>query len=254
MKYILIAFLIILSVHSNACMCVPPKFTEKYTESDFIAKVKIIKVYKNESEAELYKADILIEDLYKGSSISSIYVRGRSDEKKGSSCAIFIPENTELIIYARNFNNGKFAFGSCSGYVYLNQDKRTLRSEIREIEMLNVLKARKVDYSADVIYYPKNGDFFDQLTQFKGLDLNKSFTLYELTFAADVTLKSVSVISGFDKKTDSALIEMIEKSDWKAIRGNAKIDQVPENSRFLIGFYYYKEEGKYQSFISDYDL
>lgn len=254
MKFILSAFIFFLSANSFACVCIPPKFTEKYTGSDFVARAKIITVYKNESEDELYKADILIYDLYKGPSIKSIYIEGRSDGKRGSSCSIFIPENTELIIYARNFDNGKFAFGSCSGYVYLNQNKRMLRSETREIEMLNILKMRKIDYPAEIIYHPKSWSFSNQLSKFKGLDLNKNFALYELTFAADITLKSVNVIRGFDKKTDSILIEMIEKTDWNAVKRNVKIDQVPDNSRFLIGFYYYKADGPYQSFVSVYDL
>jgi hypothetical protein len=184
-----------------------------------VAKARIVKVYKNESEEEIYKADILIRDLYKGPTIKSIYVEGRSDGKIGSSCAIFIPENIELIIYARN-NNGHFTMGSCSGMVYLNQDKRTLRAETREIEMLNILKARRVDYPNDIVYSPETGSFTNQLSAFHGINLNKAFALYELSFAADVKLKSVNVISGFEEKTDSSLIEIMKKLPWKANQRN----------------------------------
>ena len=253
MKLVLGTLFTFLTLKTLACVCMPPKFTEKYTASDFVAKARIIKVYKNESDEELYKADILIHALYKGVSIKSIYVEGRSDGKRGSSCAIFIPENTELIIYAKN-SDGNFTTGSCSGLVYLNQDKRTLRAEIREMEMLNILKKRSIKYTGNINYYPETGSFSKQTSTFNGIHLNKSFALYELIFAEDVTLKSVNVISGFNKKTDDELIEILKISTWKAMERNFIRKSVPDNSRFKIGFYYYSEEDKYQSFISENDL
>lgn len=254
MKNILTAFFLLQSSISFACGCIPQKFTEKYTDSDFIAKAKIIKVYKNESEEEIYKADILIYNLYKGHTIKSIYIEGRSDGKRGSSCAIFIPENTELIIYAKNFTNGSYTIGPCTGFVYLNQDKRTLRAETREIAMLNILKARKVKYSGDIIFYTDVRNFSNQLSKFNGIALNKNFALYELIFASDITIKSVNIISSFDKRTDSELKEIIENSIWKANKRNFVLDKVPEDSRFLIGLYYYQAEGGYQSIIGTHDL
>jgi hypothetical protein len=49
----------------------------KYIESEF-AKAKIINNYKKmKAQKELYKADILISELFKGESLKSIYVGGK---------------------------------------------------------------------------------------------------------------------------------------------------------------------------------
>lgn len=243
-----------LSINSLACVCMLQKFAEKYTESDFVARARIIKAYKNEGEEELYKADILIYDLYKGHKIKSIYVEGRSDGKRGSSCAIFIPENTELIIYAKKYEKRNFIIGYCPGLVYLNQDKRTFIAERREIAMLDILKKRAVKYTGLLTLHPETGSFSGQTSRFTGISLNKNFALYELIFTADVKLKSVNVISGFDKKTDDELIKILNTSAWKANERNFARKSIPENSRFLIGFYYYPKEARYESFISENDL
>ncbi|MBE9464226.1 hypothetical protein ACFP1I_06470 [Dyadobacter subterraneus] len=255
MKLVISVFLILLSItDSLACVCMPQKFTEKYTQSDFVAKARIVKVYKNKSEEELYKADILIYDLYKGMKVKSLYVQGRSDGKRGSSCAILISENTDLIIYAKDTYQGTYTIGYCPGLVYLNQDKRRLAAEIRELAMLNILKTRKVKYSGDIAYQTEIKNFSNELEKFRGASLNKNFALYELIYTSDIKIKSVNVISGFNEKVDLNLKEIIEKSVWKANNRNIALNTIQENSRFLIGFYYYPAEDAYQSFISVHDL
>ena len=84
-----------------ACDCSHRNLTDKYMQSDFVATIKITRVYQNAGEEEIYKADIQITELFKGDSPTSVYVYGRSDGTLGSSCAIYIPENTELVAYAR---------------------------------------------------------------------------------------------------------------------------------------------------------
>ena len=138
MKKIIQIILLLFSGAVFACICDPPKVTEKYIESDFVAKAKIIKNYKNVSSEELYKADILISELFKGESLKSIYVAGRSDGNMGSSCSIFIPENTELIIYARKDKDGKYRIGMCSGLLYINKSNPKIQK--RELEILKMLK------------------------------------------------------------------------------------------------------------------
>ena len=120
MTKFLIIFISFLASPVLACDCSDIKFADKFTQSDFVAKARIIKVYPNKNDQEIYKVDILIIDLFKGEKLKSVYIEGRSDGKKGSSCNTVIPKNTELIIYASKNGNNQFSFGSCSGYLILN--------------------------------------------------------------------------------------------------------------------------------------
>ena len=133
MRKILQIIIFFYSAGVLACTCDDPMITEKFIGSDFVAKAKIVRNYKNESSKELYRADIVISELFKGEKQTSIYVAGRSDGNMGSSCAIFIPENTELIIYARKNEDGKYSVGICSGLLYLNN--RNFKRQKRELDI-----------------------------------------------------------------------------------------------------------------------
>ncbi|GGE22895.1 hypothetical protein GCM10010831_24740 [Psychroflexus salis] len=250
MKKILQITIFLFSIGTFACTCDNPKITEKFIESDFVAKARIIKNYKNENSRELYKADIIISELYKGEELKSIYVAGRSDGGIGSSCAIFIPENTELIVYARKNKDGKYSVGMCSGLLYLN--KRNLKRQKRELEILKMFKSKNISFT-DKINYREKATLHKKLEQFKGIELDKSYGIYEITFAQDLTIKNVTEISGFKNSIDEKLIEIIKTTEWTSFDKGVK-DKVPENSKLLIGIYFYPNEKGNQSFLSQYYL
>lgn len=246
MKKIFQIVLLLFSATMLGCTCDPPKITEKYIQSDFVAKVKIIKNYKNENSRELYKADIIISELFKGERLKSIFVSGRSDRNIGSSCSIFIPENTELIIYASKNKDGKFTIGICSGLLYLSKSRS--KSQNRELEILRTFKEKKIVFT-DKINYREKSNFDSDLQQFKGIELNKSFGLYEIVFADDLTIKTVAEISGFGNGVDQKLIEIIKKSKWSSFNNGIK-DKIPDNSKLIFGVYFYPKHKNYLSFLS----
>ena len=250
MKKILQITFFLFSIGVFACTCDDPKATEKFIESDFVAKARIIKNYKNESSRELYKSDIIISELYKGEELKSIYVAGRSDGGIGNSCAIFIPENTELIIYARKNKDGIYSVGMCSGLLYLN--KRNLKRQRRELEILKMFKSKNISFT-DKINYTEKATLHKKLRQFKGIELDKSYAIYEITFSQDLTIKNVTEISGFKNSIDEKLIEIIKTTEWTSFDKGVK-DKVPENSKLLIGIYFYPNEKGNQSFLSQYYL
>jgi hypothetical protein len=250
MKNILQITMFLLSIGVFACDCDPPSITEKFTKSDFVAKARIIKNYKNESSKELYKSDIVITELFKGENLNSIYVAGRSDGKMGSSCAIFIPENTELLVYAQKNENGKYSVGMCSGLLYLNN--QNFKRQKRELDILKILKSQNINFT-DKINYREKAKLHKELEQFKGIELEKSYGIYEITFASDLTIKNVAEISGFKNSIDQKLMDIIKKTDWKSFDKEIK-DKVPEDSKLLIGIYYYPKEKENPSFLSQWYL
>lgn len=230
--------------------CDDPSITEKFIQSDFVAKAKIVRNYENEGSKELYKADIVISELFKGEKQTSIYVAGRSDGNIGSSCAIFIPENTELIIYARKNKDGKYSVGMCSGLFYLNN--RNSKRLKRELEILKMFKSKNINF-IDKTNYREKATLYKELEQFKGIELQKSYGIYEITFASDLTIRNVTEISGFETPVDQQLMDIIKKTEWTSFDNGIR-DKVPEDSKLLIGIYYYPKEKDNPSFLSQWYL
>ena len=238
---------------ASACECPIITFTERFTRSDFVAEIRITKNFDNEGEEELYKSDIQILNLYKGDSINSIYVAGRSDGEMGSSCSIYIRENTVLFAYANKNRGGKFTIGMCSGLTYTKNHRYIYDRGIqRERAMLSILKNKNIVFTDKIRYGPRS-TLHSDLGQFDGIKLNKNFALFEITFASDLTIKSVTKISGFRRRLDRNLVEMLDKSKWGS-SDNGIRDSIPDNSKLLIGIYYYPKEVENPSFLSLFDL
>ena len=248
MKNILQITIFLFSAGIYACTCDEPKITEKYTESEFVANVTILKIYPNQKNEQGYKADIKINELFKGERLKSIYVYGRSDNGIGTSCDIYIPVNTKLVAYARKNKDGNFGIGMCSGLLYLN--KTNQKRQKRELEILKTFKSKNINFT-DKINYREKGKLHKNLEQFKGIELNKNYGIYEITFESNLTIKNVNPISGFGNPIDQKLIEIIEKTEWSSF-DNGINDKVPDNSKLLIGIYYYPEEKGNPSFLSQY--
>ena len=220
--------------------------------ADFVAKIRISKVYSNEGDEEIYKSDIEILEKFKGKNLSSVYVNGRSDNKIGSSCAIFIPENTELIAYAYQDKNGRYRMGMCSGLVYYNNRPYINTNKIANEEaILSTLKKHPVEISKH-IRLDTDGQIYHSLKQFKGLNLSRDFALFKLTFTSEAKVKNIELLSGFDTELDKKLIHILKSIEWRGFK-NHKQGNVPEGTRFLYGIYYYKQEGDNPSFLSQFN-
>ncbi len=250
MKKILQITIFLFSIGVFACDCDEPKITEKFIESEFVANVTILKIYPNQKNEQGYKADIKINELYKGEQLKSIYVYGRSDNGIGSSCDIYIPTNTKLVAYARKNKDGNFGIGMCSGLLYLNKSNQ--KRQKRELEILKAFKENNINWT-DKITYREKSKLHKNLEQFKGIELDKNFGIYEITFASDLTIKSVTEISGFQNAIDKKLIEILKKTEWTSFDKGVK-NKVPDNNKLLIGIYYYPKEKENPSFLSQYYL
>ena len=68
-----------------------------------------------------------------------------------------------------------------------------------------------------------------------------------------MSIRNVIEISGFKNSIDQELIEIIKKTEWTSFDKGVK-DTVPENSKLLIGIYYYPKEKGNPSFLSQYYL
>jgi len=262
MKNILQILIFLFSIGVLACDCDPPTITKKYIQSDFVANITITKVYPNKKGEYVYKADIKVNELYKGEIMKSIYVAGVSDGGFGTSCSIFIPENTKLIAYSQKGINGNFTIGMCSGLMYLDysnmyrkktrKTKKQLARQQRELNILSVFKENNIDFTEKITYREK-ATLSKKLEQFKGVDLENKFGIYEITFSSDLSIKNVETVSGFNDDLDGKLEDIIKTTEWNSFNKGIQ-NKVPENSKLLIGIYYYNSDKDYPSFISQYYL
>jgi len=236
-----------LTFSSFACVCNPQTITEKYIKSDFVGIVTINKIYPNQENSDSYKADIKINELFKGLKLKSIYVRGRNDREIGSSCDIFIPVNTKLVAYAYKNEKGFYEVGMCSGLLYLN--KKQVKTN-PELEILKMFKAEKINFT-DKTWYHEAGNSSLELLKYKGIQLSKSYGIYEITFSSNLAIKDVKEISGFGNPVDKELITILRNTKWSSKNSLGVKNEVSENAKFIIGFYYYGAERGNKSFISE---
>jgi hypothetical protein len=249
MKQLIFGFAFFNFFLAEACMCSFTPITEHYQNSDFVAIGKILKVYPNESDEEIYEAEIQINELIKGPKISSIFVMGRSDGKMGSSCSIFTPEHTEYIFFGKKDVQGRIVFGACSG---TRETERIKKYSPYLFELFDILKNQQEDYSGkpDPGFYL---NFHESLEQFKGKPLSEKFALYEVNFKEDLTVEKVKIIKGFGKEVDQVLIQGLSQSGWMILY-NRKQFSVPKGSKKLVGIFYYESDEENPSFLSPFDL
>lgn len=217
--------------------------------ADFVATGKIVKVYPNESSEEIYRADIKIENLVKGPMISSIYVRGRSDGKMGSSCAIFTPENSEYIFFGTRDQSGRISYGACSG----TRDLGYIKEKSPHIlDLVELLKKEKDDYSGHPNIMIRSG--LDAILEsHKGQYFEEKFALYEVQFEENLKVEKVRILKGFGNGADDKIVNGLVKAIWKNHYAENQA-RAPKGTKKLIAIYFYAADDKYPSFLSEYDL
>jgi len=226
---------------------------EKYTQSDFVARITITRTFPNQGSEQHYKSNIVIHQLFKGEPVKSISVYGRSDGKLrlSTSCDVFFEKGTEMVVYARKIDKGRYIFDSCSGFMIMTSPRR--KNVDRELEMLNFLLKRRIAPNGKIHF---GVDLSDKLGAFKGVSLHQRFAIFEITFTGNLSVDSVRTISGFNSALDSQLIEILKHSRWVTDRSgfDTNGNEVPPGSKLFFAFYYYPAEGNEQSFISEYDV
>nr|WP_295926642.1 hypothetical protein [uncultured Dyadobacter sp.] len=224
---------------------------DKYVQSDFVARITITETFPNQGQALHYKSNIVIRQLFKGTPVKSIAIMGSSDGKRRSSCDIFFKKGTDMLVYARKTEGGRYIFDSCSGYVVLT--KSGPYKEKRELQMLDFLKQKGISPTSRTQY---GVNLNERLKAFRGETLTKRFAVFEVTFTGNLTVDSVATISGFNPALDEKLAEILKQSPWVSDRSgkDAHGNKIPPGSKLLFAFYYYPAEGSGSSFISEYDF
>jgi len=254
MKYFVIIVIFLFSLKTYSCSCESRTVSNKFAQSEFVAKGKIVKNYKNKGDETVYKSDIIIFDLYKGPQLKSIYVSGNNGANIMTSCDIFIAEETELIFYAYKSNQGKYTIGMCSGLVYLNRKKssKLIRSQNREFKILKSLQKLENKVFNKLKFY--SSDLSENLKSLNGLKIKKEYGVFELVFDKKLSILKINSISNFkNKNIDKEVIKILKSSPWK-LAGKYKDGYQKKQYKYIIDIYYYPKEGHNKSFLSIFNL
>ena len=245
MKSIILIFSILITNLYLACSCLPMNITERISTSDFIAKVKIKKIWIDSENKNLHNIEIEILELYKGVSTKRMKIYS----SQMSSCAFFTPQNTTWLVFASKDKDNILKFGFCSGSQ--DVDKNSYSSQ-RKMQLLRYLKSEKINtnFKNDVAYVV-NSDF---LKKFNGLTESKNnFALYEIVINPDLSVKSVKPLKEFQSQEINNEIVEILKTKSKVYAKNRQLT-IAQEEKIIFPLFYYSKEKNDKSFISPYDL
>ena len=113
-----------------------------------------------------------------------------------------------------------------------------------------MFKSKNINFT-DKINYREKATLHKKLEQFKGIELEKDYGIYEITFSTELEINNVKKVSGFENSVDQKIIEILQTTEWTSF-DNGLRDTVPENSRLLVGIYYYKADKENPSFLSQF--
>ncbi len=232
-----------------ACGCSFSNPSDRFVSADFVGRIRIVKVYPNEADNKPYKADVEIIEHFKGDKIKSIYIAGRSDGSLGSSCDVFYPEGSDLLVFARNDSGGRISFGMCSFPIVFENN---LEQNLRDLEIVRVLS--KYDSTLTAKYEPIiSSSFSEFLESKKGIKLKEQYALFEVVLDDQVSPSEVNLIKGFEDEIDSEIINELFKSTWE-IRFHRKEDSVEGAVKVIVPVYFHPPEMGEKSFLSNFGL
>ncbi len=248
-KYLFTVVLLFFGAKSFACDCAFNEPVHGFSTEEFVGHIKITKVYPNEGKSSVYKADIELLELFKGSKINSIFVRGRSDGKIGTSCDVFYPEGSELVVTASRNSSGQLVFGMCSFIIDLNAEGR---SNQINLDVIRTISKWDNTYSSNLEYFISS-EFADLLESKKGLQLKEKFALFEVKFNDEQLPIEVNMIKGFDDSVDAEIVETLSNCTYK-LRTFGADKPSSDSIKIVVPVYFYPEERGNRSFVSTYAL
>jgi len=246
----ILTILILFASKSFACKCTNQSIENKFIQSDFVAKIKMLKKYPNKENSSFYKADIQVLDLYKGDTIESIFIYGNYKDSQESACWIYTDKNEILIVYGLKAIKN-YQLDICASILRLNKKSNSDATNERyqkEQKILEILKLNKVNFINKIKF--SIDDFHKFSRKSYGIKLEKNFAIYELTFKENLSVKCIKVIEGFNNKIERKIKKFLKKTNWSSTIDLVNNSKVPKNSKTLV-IIYYKEEKDNKGYVTE---
>ena len=259
MKACTIIALCLISTASFACDCASATLLEHFQHSDFVAKIKVLKVYEATADGKYQDATIEVLELYKGNTTTAIKINAnlRTD------CNLSVPKNSTWLVFANINHAGFLSFGLCSGSMHLDREINTIDYPNLETNWINEIN-QKISvlqfFAAKHINQPNEFDLHlkfqlrdsirDLLKGYDGEMLSNA--VFQMTVEKNLTVSKIKVLKEFDN-------QQLSKELLKYLKGNIKISSknnsgINKRTQLIVVYYFYPAEKKHRSFISEYDL
>ena len=232
---------------SNAfCSCNSTLLWEQYKRAAFVGLVEVKKLYPNSPGEYFYHADLEVAEVFKGEALPSVRIYGSNAAPFQTSCDIFIPEGTRLIIYAQSDNKDEYAITFCSRYLLI--DELDPAEVDREVSILNVLKEEGQKLYNEQFELSPIGlnQGLDALTEKRA---TSQFGIFAIYLDSILNTTGLEVISSFNKGIDKKIARILKKEVlWKyePIDPDAPI---PSNARYILILYHHQADRKSKSFF-----
>lgn len=255
-KLIIVIILISFTSKGYACSCSPVKLIDRYALADFVGTVKILNSVKDTYNPKTLNISVKTINFYKGEQINSLKIYLNE-----SMCNVYLPINSDWLIFATKDKNGELTFGYCSGQKQLNR-----KYDINKYPNLKQKRKQSIKLKTEVLTFLKNNEInpvnefnlkysskTEAKNKLKGYKIiGKRFALYELTVNKNLEVENVNSISEFQNNELSKQMLKFIKDDL--IFGTKKIKTIPKSTKIIVSFYFYPSENGNQSFISFWDL
>jgi len=243
MKKLFFVFFVFLSGQIFACRCSYESLNKKVLNSDFIAKVEILKITTNEKNSNIRDLKINILELFKGDETQKLKIFW----SENPSCSYTANENSTWLIFANKLTDNTLIFSRCSGSKDLNSWHDPNTEPIHfEIEVLKYIKNNNIKigqsnrlHIAIPFKYREN---IDKLVT----DKKKYCSLYELTINNNLKVKSIRSMRG--NKSEAIESTLIKGTHEYFKKYN--IPKIKKEGKILVRLSYIPY-GKYDKLIFD---
>lgn len=205
----IIIFLIICNLSAFACDC-DFNTTSLYQKASFIAKIQVIKNYKNEIDTiPSYKVDINPVVIYKGEKINSIYINGyyRIPNRPFTSCDFYLNETSEYLIFG--FKDGDKVYVSyCT--------KLSPDFALSHYPKLELLKKKAGNYISNSPFTTSSRTWIPY-DIFKGYpkDFYGKTYFVKITINKEKEISNIEFLSDFEEDIQDKLTGDINNINWK---------------------------------------
>lgn len=251
MLILLISFFI--TTACCACECVMMPLVYYIQKSDFIAKVKVLKVSEPTVDGQYQDAQIEILELFKGKKISTIRVWANLK----TDCDLSVSENSTWLIFAQTNSSGFLRFDLCSGSLQLDRDftsrnyptaqNNWTESIDRKLAVLRYLKSNHLtspnEYDLALTSIEQKDEHFRGYTVLKD-----RFAVFQITIEKNLSISKVKALKEFDNKALSDSLLSYLQINKKV--NSRKVSGIKKRTKLIIIYYYYDADEKNKSFIS----
>lgn len=241
-KLSLFLFLFVSIVRISACSCISPTLSQKYQYADVIGVMKIVKVYGQDKEHRMYKADIEFETVYKGTAVKTIIVSGRIGKSESAACEIEVKPEERYLIYLDDKSGNDYFVSYCTPKARLSNnaaDDNTSYFEYLD-KAFSFLETHKSKFNGLLFadsYVETPTEKKSDLSTISDFNPKQQFAIYKIKVNDLSEIQEVTTVAGFDSKDE--IIGTILKTKFKV-----NIPQVPSGpgpKEFLLFFCYDKE-------------